>query len=271
MSSFHLNVDTVESYVNRIRKFQPQYIFGYPSSITILSRLMRQKGLAPVRSLKYVVCSSENVYQWQRDLVEEVLGVKIFSQYGLSEKCAIAGDCEYSSNLHFSPYYGYVELINSEGNPCTQEGEEGEIVATGFGQGDFAFIRYKTGDRAEFTNEECGCGRNHFSVRKIIGREQDFVVNRNGDLNPFTCSDEIFWTVPNKITAYQYVQNEKGKLELKIEVKKALRAEEYEVMQKRFQERFVGFSVKVVEVNQIPRTKSGKFKYLQQNLNLNPH
>jgi len=268
MSSFHLNVDTVVAYVNRIKKFHPRYIFGYPSSTTILCRLMKQKGLAPIGSLKYVVCSSENVYQWQRDLVEEVLGVKIFSQYGLSEKCVIAGNCDHSSNLHFSPYYGYVELINSEGKVCTEEGEEGEIVATGFDHEDFAFIRYKTSDRAELTNQECDCGRKHFSVKRIIGREQDFVVNLNGDLNPFTCSDEIFWTLPNKIIAYQYVQNEKGKLELKIEVKETLRGEEIRIIQKRFQERFIGFTVKLVEVDQIPRTKSGKFKYLQQNLKL---
>ncbi|MFA8434746.1 MAG: phenylacetate--CoA ligase family protein [Marinifilaceae bacterium] len=268
MSSFHLNDSTIQQYVTKIREFQPHYIFAYPSSSTILCRLMKKNGLSAFKSLKHVICSSENVYGWQRELIQEVLGVRVFSHYGHSEKCVIAGECEHSSNLHFSPYYGYAELINSQGKPCSKEGELGEIVVTGFDQKDFVFIRYRTGDLAEYTSKACECGRNHFNVKKIVGREQDFVVNRNGDLSPFTCSDEVFWEIPPKVNAYQYVQSVKGELELRIEVKEALNAQEYAAIYKCLGEIFVGFSVSIAEVAHIPRTKSGKFNYLVQKISL---
>jgi phenylacetate-CoA ligase len=268
MSSFHLNDNTIHKYVKKIREFNPHYIFAYPSSSTVLCRLMKKNGLPAFKRLKHVICSSENIYDWHRELVQEVLGVKIFSQYGHSEKCVIAGECEHSSNLHFSPYYGYTELINASGTPCTREGEKGEIVVTGFDQKDFVFVRYRTGDLAEYTSKACACGRNHFTVRKIVGREQDFVVDRKGDLRIFTCSDEIFWEIPPKVNAYQYVQRIKGELELRVEVNEALTVEDYEVLRKRLSELLVDFPVSISEVCHIPRTKSGKFKYLVQKIPL---
>jgi len=266
MSSFHLNDETVHQYVKRIREFQPHFIFAYPSSCTILSTLMKKNNLHSFKSLKYVKCSSENIYDWQRKLVGEVLGVKIFSEYGHSEKSALAGECEHSSHLHFSPYYGYAELINAHGELCRKDGELGEIVVTGFDHKDFVFIRYRTGDLAEYSSETCDCGRNFFTVKKIIGREQDFVVDQNGDLRVFTTAHLVFKGSLSKINAFQYFQSVKGELELRIEVNEALSSDEYELLRKEVQDRFVDFSVNIVEVDHIPRTKSGKFKYLQQNL-----
>ncbi|MDA7951864.1 MAG: hypothetical protein MPJ24_10300 [Pirellulaceae bacterium] len=44
----------------------------------------------------------------------------------------------------------------------------------------FPFIRYRTGDIVEFTNQKCSCGRTSRVIDSIDGRQEDFVELPNG-------------------------------------------------------------------------------------------
>lgn len=261
-SSFHLTDENYSTYMAKLREYKPRFIRAYPSSIVALCQLMQRHGHHGLEGLKGVLCSSENVWPWQRKLVRETLGVDIYSQYGHTEKSVLA--FEKNGLMLFMPRYGYTEFLNPEGKVTVTPGERALIVATGFGLDDFPFIRYNTSDYAIVGPEVEG-----FSVTspQILGREQDFLVDRNGNHIPFTCADEVFWGITT-INAYQYYQCRPGELTVRVQPAPGFTEAHRAKIAAEAQSIFINFDIKVVEVPEIPKTKSGKFRYLIQDLEL---
>lgn len=218
-----------------------------------------------IKYLKYIFASSETLYHHQRDTIEGYLGIKIFDHYGNTERNALIMQCEQGS-YHIVSEYGITELIGKNGNPVTEEGEVGEIIATGFNNYAMPFIRYRTNDLAVYTTKNCTCRRNYPLLNKIEGRKQDFFVDKSGSLITFTCSDGAVWDVKEKINTYQYIQHEPGKVILAIDVKRKFSSIDIESVKSRFLEYYSGFELEIKFVEHIPRTKSGKFIFLIQKL-----
>ncbi len=269
LSSYHISDKTLAEYIGKIREFRPDFIQAYPSAITILARLMKENNIKNFPSVKAILCGSENLYSWQRKLLEGVLQCKVYSWYGHTEKCCLAGECEKSSYYHIFPEYGYTELIGEDGKQVNEENKLGEIVATGFNNYVCPFIRYRTMDMAVLANGKCECGRNYSLLKKVEGRLQEFIVANDSSL--ITLGPAIFgihdaeWT---KIKQIQFLQEVPGELVIQIVKTPFYSDTEIEsyvlrLFNARLKERcklFVRF------VNYIPSTKSGKYRFLIQKL-----
>lgn len=257
MSSFHILEENYHAYIEKLRDFGPKYIKAYPSSIVALCFLMKAHGDKAIKGLKGVICSSENIYQWQRKLVKEVLGIEIYSYYGHSEKvvCAFQNS---QGDMEFQKDYGYVEFLDDKGLDVTVEGEQACVVSTSLDNYYFPFIRYNTGDYVEVASgDKC--------ARRIIGREQEFVYDNVGNKVIFTCSDEPLWDIPG-IVAYQYTQRVPGILELHIQTDCRFEKDSISLILERARMIFVNFKIEVIMVSEIHRTSAGKYRYLIQHI-----
>lgn len=260
-SSFHILNENYSLYLNKIRSYKPSFIQAYPSSIVAFCSLMRDHGDFGIPSLKGVICSSENVYDWQRELVLNTLGVKIYSYYGHSEKCVCAFQGK-EDRLFFPPLYGYTEFLDDDLNPVYKDGETAQVVVTGFDHDYFPLIRYKTYDYVEVENTLPYQGK---IARRIIGRAQEFVYDKMENRIPFTCSDEVLWGIRG-IIAYQYLQESVGVLILTLQVSDEFDMKSSDIIYERAKECFVNFEFYIRIVDCIERTKTGKFKYLIQSV-----
>ncbi len=266
LSSYHMTDEMLPNYIAKIRQFRPDFIQAYPSAITILARFMKKNNIEPFPTVKAILCASENLYPWQRELLEEVMKCRIWSFYGHSERVALAGECEVSTYYHIFPEYGYLELIGNDGNEVTRDRETGEIVATGFNNFICPFIRYRTMDLAVASNTKCKCGRNYPLLKRVEGRLQEFFVDKTGSLITFTCSHKALWNVKEKINAYQYVQNEPGKVLLNIDAKSKFSISDIDSVKKTFLHFYPRLNIETKFAHHIPRTKGGKFRFLVQKL-----
>ncbi len=260
-SSFHLTEQNYNSYLNKIRAFKPRFIKAYPSSIALLCSLMKKHGDAKIETLQGIICSSENVYDWQRKLVKEVLDVEILSFYGHSEKAVWAFQNS-QQKLLFHPLYSYTEFLNKNFQTIEAVGEIAQVVVTSFDNKYFPFIRYLTSDYVEV-----GESILHYPkvANRIIGREQEFVYDKNSNKVIFTCSDELLWGIDGVI-AYQYRQQEVGKLILCLQVNEQFTIPSIEKILGIGKSIFVDFDLLVEIVDYIPKTSNGKFRYLIQNI-----
>ena len=161
MSSHLMTEETLPAYIDRIRRFRPRFIHAYPSTAVILARYMREHEIEAFPTVQAVLCGSENLYPWQRNLLAEVFGCRVFSWYGNSEQTVLAGECEESAHYHIFPEYGVVELIGQDGLPIEGPGAMGEVVATNLTNFVCPLIRYRTMDVAVATDERCSCGRQY--------------------------------------------------------------------------------------------------------------
>jgi phenylacetate-CoA ligase len=269
LSSFQLTDENMKIYTKLLENFKPDFIQAYPSSIDIFSNFIINNNIKfKLPNLKAILCGSENLYDFQRKKIEMAFSTRVYSWYGHTEVCCLAGECEKSNYYHIFSEYGYTELINENGQDVQEEDEVGEIVATGFNNYAMPFIRYKTCDMAVNTNEICSCGRNYNLIKRVEGRKQDYFIDKFGNKITFTCSDDALWRVNDKIFAYQYIQNEAGKVMLIIEPKKEFESCDYECIRQDFLNYYPNFQIEIKLIKHIERTKRGKFRYLVQNIKI---
>lgn len=248
MSSYLINKNNIRFYIEEIEKFNPEFIHVYPSSIYLISKYINELKLQiNVPNLKVILSSSEIFNKKQKTLVEEVFKCKILDLYGNTENSvqaiSVTGDIGYK----FNPYYSYVEIINNE------------IVATAFNDLSMPLIRYATGDEIEKVDN------NNFIIK---GRKQDYIVGKNDKKYPvvgiifgqhFSCFENI--------DNFQIYQNEKGKIELKIEKNSEISQEkEKEIIDNLKRATQNSLEVKINYVEKIERTRVGKYKFLIQNI-----
>lgn len=267
LSSFQLTSERIDDYIRMIEKFKPDFIQAYPSSIILLAKYILKNNIKlNLHKTKAILCSSENLYEQQRRDIETAFGIRVYSFYGHTEHACLAGECEKSSYYHIESEYGYTEILDDNGLDVCQEDEIGEIVATGFNNYVIPFIRYKTGDMAINTMYKCPCGRNVKIIKKIQGRKQEYFIDKTGSFITFTCSDDALWRVKEKVQCYQYIQKKPGSVILNIQSSEKLKDCDYQKIKEDFNSFFPGFEININEVDEITRTKRGKFKFLIQNI-----
>jgi len=268
MSSHHMTEETLPAYIDRIRKFKPRFIQAYPSTAVILARYMREHGIEPFPTVRAILCGSENLYPWQRGLLEEALGCRVFSWYGNSEQTVLAGECEESTHYHIFPEYGIVELIGSDGRPAEEPGAMGEVVATSLTNYICPLIRYRTMDVAVLGQGSCTCGRAYPTLERVEGRLQEFIVTRDHRFISMTAVN-MHSDVFDNVTQFQFYQRREGEVLMKIVKKPGYTDRDTERILRELDKKFEGdVDVTIRFVETIPRTRRGKYQFLIQDLPL---
>lgn len=268
LSSYQMTDENLPVYIKKITRLQPHYFIGYPSAITLLATHLKRLSVE-LKGIQAIFCFGETIYDWQREFLETYFQCRVHGQYGHREQCVLAGTCEKANCYHVFPDYGYVELIDRNGEPITKEGDSGEIVATGFHTGIFPFIRYKTGDIATYSSRHCECGRHFPLFKSIEGRVQDFMVSRTHRLVPLMGVLQLISKSSAHMKEYQLYQEKEGELILHIVQKEGFSEDDVRMIQENVHKRLGDeFSVSVVSVDAIPRTSRGKYQFLVQKLPL---
>jgi phenylacetate-CoA ligase len=267
-SSYHMSDENMARYLKHIATVGPCFLHVYPSSVVALARFCRRAGIRPPGNIHGIIAESENVYEEQRTMVEEVFGCRCFSCYGHSEKLILAAECERSNDYHIWPTYGYFELLDDAGNPVTTPGQRGEIVGTGFINTVMPFIRYRTGDWATYVADHCdACGREHVVVRDIRGhRTQEFLVAADGS--------EISWTALNMhddtflhVRQFQFMQKVPGQAILRVVPADGFDEEDISRIQRNLGRKFDGqLSFTIERADVIAPSTRGKAIYVDQRI-----
>lgn len=261
LSSYQLSEKTVDTYLGVLKEKRINCLHVYPSSLSILTRLIKAKyGKANLPELKGIVASSEIFSKEEKLLVQSVFPhTKIVDLYGHNELvcCAIAVDDGF---YKFFNNYGYVEF--AETGEKINEHRIAEIIATSIMNTTMPFIRYGTEDYVELDANN--------NVVSIIGRTSDFVVNKDGELVPcIVLTRDISM---QHVTNFQYYQPAKGKLTFRVIVNDQFTKIDQKYLLEDMEESFNGLmDCTISVVNHIEKTKIGKQKRLIQKLNLNEY
>jgi phenylacetate-CoA ligase len=201
---------------NTIIKYKIQYFHSYPSAAYQFVMHCKKNNF-DLSFLKAFLCSSENILDVQRQLIEKEFGIKLFAFYGHTEKLVFASNCAKSDLYHVDQAYGFFELINKNGDHVKLPGEIGEIVGSTFTNKGMPLIRYKTGDFAEYYGDVCpNCGEKTTILKNILGRwNGDKIFNKDGT-NVTVTSLNLHGDLYTHIEGLQYYQPSNGILEVRI-------------------------------------------------------
>jgi phenylacetate-CoA ligase len=268
LSSYHLTEDRLPLYVERLRAFRPRFLRAYPSSAALLAQFMLERGEPPIEGVTAVLCGSENLYDWQREAIEEAFQCRVFSWYGQSERVCLAGECEHSTTLHVFPQYGIAELLGRDGKLVDSAGQPGEIVATGLLDRTMPLIRYRTADVAIRGTGTCqACGRPYDVLERIEGRLQEFIVGSTGRYVSMTAIN-MHSPVFDNVHQFRFRQSVRGRVVLAVVPKKTYRPRFDEAGIRAELGRKLGpdFKLEIEAVKEISRSGRGKFRFLDQEL-----
>jgi phenylacetate-CoA ligase len=179
LSAFNMSEKNILKYISIIKQYKPKQIFGYPSSIYLLSRHAKQIGyeLKDI-GVNVIFCTAEKLYDYQREFITKTFNAPVANGYGGRDAGFIAHECPFGG-MHIAAENVIVEIIDRNGNPLVP-GERGEIVVTHLESHDFPFIRYRTGDIGTLSDKRCTCGRGLPLIERIDGRTTDFIVTHDG-------------------------------------------------------------------------------------------
>jgi phenylacetate-CoA ligase len=151
------------------------FVVGYPSVVSRLAFLLRDEGIPIKNAPLAFVSASDQLFTGFRKVIGEVFRTRVTDFYGSAEFCATFSECERGA-YHLDHEVGYVELLG--------EGLRRRIIATGLLNPAMPLVRYDTGDGVELFAEGpdycCPCGRSTLAVRRIIGREDEYLILRDG-------------------------------------------------------------------------------------------
>ncbi len=204
VSSFRLTQEYMPVIVKEMTAFEPATVEGWPSSLTLLAGLLRDRGVSfPVRG---IITSSEVITPAQAELLRSVFGGPIIDHYGQTERVAMAGSCE-AGGYHLFPDYGIAEYL-------PLEGEGLEVVGTPLHNWGFPIFRYRTGDRVEKGPPgSCACGRHFPQFGLVGGRSED--VARNAAGRPIPLASTVIDDLTG-LREVQFVQHRPGTFEIRM-------------------------------------------------------
>jgi len=258
-SNAHLNINTVELYLKKIKKSKIYWMHGFPSSLNYLAGLIKDcklQRLARELNLKIITASSETLFEFQKKNIEEIFGCQVKQLYGQTEGVANIYECE-EGTLHIDESFSFVEFEKVE-NSC----DDYKIIGTTYINKAFPLVRYDTGDTVKLYNENftCRCGRKSRVVKEIIGREQDYLILDDG--TKIGGSGFFFKKIIN-VKRAQIIQKKKGEATFYIVKTPDYSSEEEKMLIEEIENRLgKNFRYTLQYTDELIRLKNGKMKFV---------
>ena len=263
-----MSVESLLLFVRKLEKFQPAFIRGYPSAIYLLARFIEREG-KPRPRLKAIITTSEQLYDYQRDLFSKVFQCETYSHYASWEVHAIATECPEHSGYHIAAENVLVEIADDEGRPIPV-GEEGRALITNLHNYAMPFIRYDMGDLGMSSDKACPCGRGLPLLAVLNGRKCDVILTRSGKSIPGMAIPKEF-LAPFGIEQYQIVQETYERVVVKLVLGREYPAEHLDKLTREIISQYrpifgEDVDITIELVDQIPLTREGKRRVVISNL-----
>ena len=159
-----------------------------PSYATRLAEVFQEMNIdtRTDTNLRVLCIGAEPHSEEQRRRIEQLLGVKAYNCFGMSEinGPGVAFECAEQNGLHIWEDYVIAEIIDPDTLQPVPDGETGELVLTTLQREAMPLIRYRTHDLTRFLPGKCPCGRTHRRIDRFRGRSDDMIILKGVNIFP---------------------------------------------------------------------------------------
>ena len=168
--------------------FGTTVVHAIPSYAARLYEVMCERGIDPRRDtkLRTLVIGAEPHSEDTRRRIEEMLGVKAYNSFGMSEMMGpgVAFECKEQNGMHIWEDYFIVEIVDPDTLEPVPDGEIGELVLTTINREAMPLLRYRTRDLTRILPGKCPCGREHKRLDRMKGRSDDMIILKGVNIFP---------------------------------------------------------------------------------------
>ncbi len=158
-----------------------------PSYAAYIGETLKEQGYKPEDiPLKAGIFGAEPWTEEMRRGIEDVLGIKAYDIYGLTETTGpgVSFECSEQTGMHINEDHFYAEIIDPDTGEVLPEGSKGELVFTSLDKEAFPLLRYRTRDICVLSRKKCSCGRTLIKMTKPLGRTDDMLIIRGVNVFP---------------------------------------------------------------------------------------
>ncbi len=217
--------------------------------------------------LKAGIFGAEPWTEEMRAQIQQLLGLKAFDIYGLSEVIGpgVSMECGFQHGMHVFEDHFIPEIIDPETCEVLPYGTLGELVFTTVTKEAMPLLRYRTRDLTRLHVETCDCGRTLVRMEKCVGRSDDMLIIRGVNVFPSQVESvllEMSETKPHYLLVVDR-ENNLDTLEIQVEVEEQFfsdEVKELEGLRKRISGNLTSLlglhaSVRLVEPGTIERSQ----------------
>lgn len=259
--AFDLTEAKLLAFIQQIRDTRPTMLFGYPSVFHLIAQTAVKHQIdCSQLGIQVVFVTSERLYPYQRELIEQVFHAPVANGYGGRDAGFIAHQCP-AGGMHISAEDIVVEIVDRDGKPV-EKGVQGEIVVTHLATSEFPFVRYRTGDIAALSTQSCSCGRGLPLLEQLEGRSTDFVVAANGTMMHGLALIYVLRDIP-EINNFKIIQESVQLLRVQLVLENPSDQSCFVDIERGLQARLGNqVSIEFELLTQIPSEASGKYRYV---------
>ncbi len=204
--------------VSWLRQMKPTAFYGTPSYALRIAESARAEGVDPRDfGLRVMFFSGEPGagIPATKATIEATFGAICIDSGSMGEVSPWMNitECEHRTGMHLWQDIVYTELLDPQTRARVPFGGAGTPVYTQLERRGQPMIRLVSGDRAEWTDAPCPCGRTYPRFpRGIIGRIDDMLVVRGENIYP-SAVEEVLRGFPELGTEFEIVVTRPGALD----------------------------------------------------------
>ena len=258
-STFNLSIETIPLYIEDLNKFKPEQINGFVSAIYDIAKYVVEHKVELGFKPRAIFTTSESLLGMHREVIEKAFGCPVYDQYASAEGAPFITECK-NRRLHYHLDTGVIEAYPTEFGT--------EMLVTSFTSHGTPLIRYRIGDKIEFSNEKCDCGCCHPVVKRIEGRQVDYLLAGGGRKVSLSHLADVIKGMPNGIVKMQFVQNSMDEIDIKIvpDTKTYKPAYDSFIRNEMIYRFGKDMTFNIIKVDNIEKEKGGKYRLIKNNI-----
>lgn len=185
---------------------RPSYVVADGSIANALSHYALEQDPDERPQVKAILTTGSAITPRIREECNRAFGAKVINRYTNEEVGWMAIQCPKHDHLHVMSSNVIIEIVDEAGNTCPA-GQRGRVLVTALHSEAMPIIRYDVGDIAEW-GEPCDCGIRLPVIRRVWGREREFVRTPTGALRHIVLMAEDFLKIaPITDMRFRYYTN----------------------------------------------------------------
>ena len=248
--------------------YKPDLVIGYTSALYEFATFLLRENKYNIIP-KAVWSTSEPLFDFQKNVLEESFQAPVFSQYGINEVHHVAADCNCQEGLHINIDARIIEIADDKGNQVPA-GESGNILVSDLENYAMPIIRYDTEDISALKQQRCHCGIVLPLMDYVKGRIYDVFILSNGKKIYGHRFTTFFYQYIDKIKKFQVHQTHIDRTVVKIVPQKDADIDSIIPLIERsfnnFTDQLIKFEIKTVST--IKNEQSGKFRFIKSDVKI---
>ncbi|MGI6751680.1 MAG: phenylacetate--CoA ligase family protein [Anaerovoracaceae bacterium] len=254
-----IGLEKMDSHIEMINEYNPEYIYGYASALIQFSQLMLEQEIRLDIKLKAVVSTAESLHDFQRQAIETAFQCPVVNEYGARDGGLIAYQCR-EGKMHLTVDNAVFEVVDPITHEPMPPGESGTLLVTDLNDYIMPRLRYQIGDRIALSKEKCSCGVELPIMDRLDGREDDMLVRVDGK---YVQGHEFTGLIKDRkaIDIFQVIQESPSKAILKMVLADDYDYAEIDGFIRDVENLLPQTKVDTIIGEEIPTSGTGKYRY----------